>query len=258
MCLILFAWDVHPEYELILAANRDEFYDRPTAPADWWHDAPDILAGRDLKAGGTWMGVTKTGRFAAITNFRDPTSTQVSAPSRGALVTDFLTGAHSPQHYLESIRSSGHRYNGFNLLVGDGSGLLCFSNRQGDVRKLGPGIYGLSNRFLDTPWPKVERGKDKLARLVSEGPVKESALFDLLYDTWQPPDHLLPETGVGLTWERLLSPLFIRGDTYGTRSSSLLLQQRKGETLFVEKSVNGRQPEDEVASVRRFRIHPPV
>ena len=158
MCLILFAYRSLPDYRLVLAANRDEFYDRPTRHVAFWDDAPEILAGRDLKAGGTWMGITKKGRFAAITNYRDSGMTIENAPSRGDLVKDFLIGKSRPHDYLESLQNKGQDYNGFNLIIGDGNELFYYSNRDGNIHNIEPGVHGLSNHLLNTPWPKVAQG----------------------------------------------------------------------------------------------------
>src|SRR5258706_6908216 len=156
MCLILFAWQAHPDYPLVVAANRDEWRDRPTAPAAWWDDAPDILAGRDLEAGGTWLGVTRAGRFAAITNFRDPSDRKSTAPSRGQLVADFLRGDDAPRDYLAALAAKAARYNGFNLLLADDKSMCYFGSREGEIIDVAPGIHGLSNHLLDEPWPKVK------------------------------------------------------------------------------------------------------
>jgi uncharacterized protein with NRDE domain len=239
MCLILFAWKMHENFPLVLAANRDEFYERPSAPAAFWEEAPDLLAGRDLREGGTWLGITRKGRLAALTNYRDPKSLKTGAPSRGRLVSDYLRSREIPEAYLHRIAPDADRFNGFNLLVGDPGDLFCFSNR-GIRERLDPGIYGLSNHLLDTPWPKVERGKSMLKDLLKEqkDPSPE-ALFALLADRTRPPDDLLPDTGVGLAWERVLSPLFIESPVYGTRSSTALLIDRRGGVTFAERVFNG-------------------
>jgi uncharacterized protein with NRDE domain len=239
MCLILFAWKMHENFPLVLAANRDEFHERPSAPAAFWEDAPDLLAGRDLREGGTWLGITREGRLAALTNYRDPTSLKIGAPSRGRLVCDYLRGREIPEAYLLRIAPDADLFNGFNLLVGDPERLFCFSNR-GARERLDPGIYGLSNRLLDTPWPKVERGKTALLALLAgkQDPSPET-LFDLLTDRTRPPDDRLPDTGVGLAWERILSPLFIESPVYGTRSSTVLLIDRRGDVTFAERVFDG-------------------
>lgn len=239
MCLILFAWRAHAEFPLILAANRDEFYERPSAPAAFWDDAPGLLAGKDLKEGGTWLGITRTGRLAALTNYRDPATLRKDAPSRGHLVSEYLRGRETPEDYLGRLEACAGRYNGFSLLVGDAAGLYFFSNRGGRL-PVAPGIHGLSNRLLDTPWPKVERGEKALAALLAgDGRPSPEALLDILADRVRPQDELLPETGVGLEWERILSPLFIESPVYGTRSSTVLMLDRRGEATFVERVFNG-------------------
>lgn len=239
MCLILLAWKSDPLFPLVFAANRDEFYERPSAPAGFWSEAPDLLAGRDLRGGGTWLGITRSGRLAALTNYRDPASMKTEAPSRGMLVSDYLRSREPPGAYLGRIADGAGRYNGFNLLVGDPEELLCFSNR-GDLQRLQPGIYGLSNHLLDTPWPKVAWGKRALKTvLAGDRGMLPEALFALLADRRRPPDDRLPDTGVGLARERLLSPLFIESELYGTRSSTVLLIDRNGETTFVERVFDG-------------------
>lgn len=237
MCLIVFAYRRQPGYRLILAANRDEFYDRPTRGVSFWQDRPDILAGLDLKGGGTWLGITRSGRIAAITNYRHMPSVRPGAPSRGMLVKDFLSGDTPPTDYLDRVQSVGSRYNGFNLLVGDADSLYYFSNKGGAIRRLAPGLYGLSNHLLDTPWPKVERVKTKFESLLkrSADPASED-LFDMLQDAARPPDKALPDTGIGLEWERVLSPMFITSQTYGTRSTAVVLWRENGEITFSEMS----------------------
>jgi len=242
MCLILFAWRAHEAFPFILAANRDEFYERPTAPADFWEEAPDLLAGRDLKAGGTWFGVTRQGKVAAITNYRDPASLKAGAPSRGEVVSGFLRGREGPAAYLDRLVPAAGRYNGFSLLLGDASGLFVYSNR-GESLTVEPGIHGMSNHLIDSPWPKVVRGKAALARLLGEAGVPSpEALLDLLADRTRPPDGELPDTGVGLEWERILSPLFIESPSYGTRSSTVLLVRRTGQATFIERLFQGGVP----------------
>jgi uncharacterized protein with NRDE domain len=247
MCLILFAYKVHPSYNLILAANRDEFYERPSSAADFWEDAPQVLAGRDLQEGGTWMGIDRAGRFAAITNYRDPASLKNNTPSRGGLVSAYLCGNQSAGDYLARISRQGQLYNGYNLIVGDRNELLTYSNR-GERQKLNPGIYGLSNHLLNTPWPKVLRGKKLLAATLNKkGAELEEALFALLADRKIPADDKLPDTGIGLEWERMLSSIFIESPVYGTRSSTILLIGKNGRIKFVEKVYDG-QPQEWVTS----------
>ncbi len=228
---------IHPSYKLILASNRDEYYSRPSSPAEPWGDRPDILAGRDKKADGTWLGITRTGRLGALTNYRDPSSMREGAPSRGDLVDRFLRGDMQPLEYIQGLMPQSENYNGFNLIVGEKERLYWYSNRASGFRMLTPGIYGLSNHLLDTPWPKVVRGKKALERLLSEThEPKPSAFFEILRDRKVPDDNQLPDTGVGIQWERMLSPLFILSPNYGTRASTLLLIDQQDRVLFMEKN----------------------
>jgi uncharacterized protein with NRDE domain len=230
MCLIVFAWQVVPGVPLIAAANRDEFYDRDTTPAAPWPDAPHIYAGRDLKAGGSWMGITRSGdggpsRFAAITNVRQPQEHNPQAPSRGQLVADFLAGAMPARDYVAQIAPQANVYNGFNLVMCDGRELVWYSNKGNDDPRNGqalePGIYGLSNALLDSAWPKVLKTKAQFASLLCLG-APEEAYFEMLSDTTRAPDMRLPETGVPLELERLLSAVKIESPNYGTRSSTVV------------------------------------
>jgi uncharacterized protein with NRDE domain len=237
MCLILFSYRMHPDYRLIVAANRDEFYNRPTAPLNYWPDYPDVLAGRDLKCSGTWLGVTRSGRIAAITNYREPAAHMESAPSRGILIRDFLTGNASPQRYLKAVSKMNHAYNGFNLIAGDPSGLYYYSNRAPRVHQLQPGLYGISNHLIDTAWPKIKRGKELMeGQLSGREPIDIKKIWEILADRYQPADEELPDTGVGLQWERILAPLFIASPDYGTRSSSIVLMKYSGQTTFMERT----------------------
>lgn len=233
MCLILLAWRAHPEFPLVVAANRDEYHRRPTAAAAFWSDVPELLAGRDLEGGGTWLGITRQGRFAALTNFRDPGRHKPTAPSRGRLVTDFLTGDATIDAYLDTLPAN--EYNGFNLLLCDRQRMVAFSNVSGIRHELTPGIYGLSNAFLDTPWPKVGAGKMALEAALHSLP-GETAFWTLLRDDTIHPDSTLPATGISLEWERLLSAAFIRGTDYGTRNSTLLKVGADGTACFTEQS----------------------
>jgi len=254
MCLILLAYDAHPEYRLILAANRDEFFTRPTAPAAFWDDAPELLAGMDLKEGGTWLGITRNGRIAAITNYRDPRAERRDAPSRGGLVSGYLCGSISLDDYLEILRTEGAAYNGFNLIFGDIGRLCFFSNRRESPQSIITGIHGLSNHLLDTPWPKVISGKEALEQLVSEGKtIQPDALFAILANREIAPDNILPDTGVGIELERFLSPIFISTPTYGTRSSTVILIDRKGRVTFIERTFNGHQ-ENPIDVTWQFKI----
>lgn len=235
MCLILFAHRAQPGVTLQLAANRDEFFVRPTQAAAWWSDHPDILAGRDLQAGGTWLGISRSGRFAAITNFRDPASRRDDAPSRGALVGDFLLGTDSPEQYLERITAHAGRYNGFSLLAGQGEDLWFLSNRGNGVMPVQAGVHGLSNHLLDEPWPKVTRGTARLVRQTPQ-PFAAEDYFSLLADEEQAPDSDLPSTGIDVDRERRSSAIRIRDSVYGTRCSTVLRINEDGMVEFHERS----------------------
>lgn len=225
MCIIFIAFEVRKDYPLILAANRDEFYDRPTATAGWWEDAPGIFAGQDLVGGGTWLGVTKSGRFAAVTNYRDPAG-NIGIFSRGDLVANFLKGERPAREYIEHVKTCAEEFSGFNLLVGEMNErcqeLFYFSNREGQIIKLGAGIYGLSNQLLDSPWPKVAVGKKGFERLIRKSEFDKEEFFSLLAQPGLAPDETLPDTGVGLDIERVLSAIFIKTPGYGTRCSTVL------------------------------------
>ena len=236
MCLILVAWRAHEGYPLVVAANRDEHHARPSAQAGFWQDAPQVLAGRDLEGQGTWMGMTRDGRFAAVTNFRETAGTPArEARSRGTLVSRFLTGRMSAQAYVQAISAELGEYRGFNLLAGDGEALWYCSNRGGEAGALAPGVYGLSNHLLDTDWPKVRIGKRRLAQALSPAP-NADALLRLLADPHPPLDHELPDTGVGLERERMLGPARIVSSLYGTRCSTVLLQRGDGQAEYAEKT----------------------
>jgi uncharacterized protein with NRDE domain len=237
MCLILFSYKIHPNYPLILAANRDEFYKRPTAPLDFWDTNPGVLAGRDLKANGTWLGVTRTGRIAAITNYREGGDPIEKAPSRGDLIRNYLTTDSDPSLYLNEVRKIGHTYNGFNLIAGDANGLFYISNRANRIQKLKPGLYGISNHLLNTSWPKVKNGTVRLQGVLNgKEKLDPEKIFEILSDRSIPADDELPNTGVGLQWERILSPLFITSSNYGTRSSSIVLMAASGRVTVMERT----------------------
>ncbi len=232
MCLILVAWRAHPDYPLVLAANRDEFQARPAAPAHWWRE-PRMLAGRDLTAAGAWLGLAEDGRFAALTNYRDPTRQQRQAPTRGALVPQTLAEALPAQERLRSLRVAGRAYNGFNLLFSDAHTLAVYESVPARGRLLPAGVYGLSNHLLDTPWPKVVSAKTGLAQALTRLPDRDP-LLQLLRDESRADDARLPRTGLSLEWERLLSSAFIRAPGYGTRCSTIVLIDRHGHASFSE------------------------
>ena len=238
MCLIYVAWRRHARHRLVVAANRDELHARPALPVHWWDDTPGVLAGRDLEAGGTWLGVGAAGRFAAITNYPDPVPERIpGAPSRGALVSEFVAGDEPAEAYLGRVMDEGHRYNGFSLLAVDGDTLAFASNRSRGVVRLDPGVYGLSNHLLDTPWPKVTGGKAELERLLARPEVRVSDLLALLAPG-DPRHHEAPaadtESDPGpMRWR---SSRFIIGPDYGTRASAAILLDAGGAGVFVERS----------------------
>ncbi len=234
MCLIALAWQSHADFPLVVMANRDEFHRRPALPARFWPEAPQMLAGRDLSAGGTWLGLTRQGRFAALTNYRDP----AAAPgerSRGLLVSRFLQGRASAWEYAQQVAAEGGQYGGFNLLLATPQELVVLGNRGMAPRRLSAGIYGLSNHLLDTPWPKVEKARVGLRQALQAPVLVPEALLQLRADDAQAADTALPDTGVGLAMERLLSPLFIRSPQYGTRASSAVLLGHE-RACFVEQT----------------------
>jgi uncharacterized protein with NRDE domain len=235
VCLILFAWKLSAEFPLVVAANRDEFHARPTAGAGFWDDRPAILAGRDLEGGGTWLGMTRSGRFAAVTNYRDPAPGPASAASRGLLASGFLAGAEAPGAFAARVATEGGAYRGFNFLAGDREALWWVSNRGAGARALAPGIYGLSNHLLDTPWPKVTQGKRRLQGALELVPALEP-LLEILADTKAASDAELPDTGVGTERERLLSAARIVSPVYGTRCSSALVVGADGRVCFAERA----------------------
>lgn len=236
MCLILIALKSHPVYKLIIAGNRDEFFERPTAQATFWEDAPDLLAGKDLRAGGTWFGITKQGRIAAITDYRDPALLKSNAPSRGELVRNFLLSRERPPAFIDGIAQKAHEYNGFNLIVAEEDEFYWYSNLVEEPRRLEPGLYGLCNHLLDTPWPKVVRGRNALQSILTEKkhPSPED-FFSILSDRTIAATENLPETGVEIEWERMLSSIFVSSQDYGTRSSTLLLVDLYDRVTFMEK-----------------------
>ena len=250
MCLIAFAWLTREDRPLVLASNRDEFFNRPTALADWWQPQPGgsaILGGRDLQAGGTWMGVTRTGRFAALTNFRAPNEKNPLAPSRGPLVSDFLASTVSPKAYLETLAQDAAGYNGFSLLAGDlaSKQLWLYSNRSGYApQALGPGIYGLSNALLDTPWPKLLNVRDRLRKALAENsPDLVPHLLAVMDDPSLAPEWSLPATGIDPYLEKILSAIFILpavrepgGAPYGTRTSTVLSVAAGGHATYYERN----------------------
>ncbi|MFN0314837.1 MAG: NRDE family protein [Burkholderiales bacterium] len=251
MCLILFGYRAHPAYSLVLAGNRDEYHERPSASAQFWPSNPGILGGRDLAAGGSWLAVNRQGKLAAVTNFRDG-QPKTARRSRGHLVSEYMGSNLSGAQQIQSLASAQDEYGGFNLLLLDSQGLHYTSNRTPGPVDVAPGIHGLSNHLLDSPWPKVEAGKQKLqAQLEGSREQLIGGLFDVLADRSQVSDERLPETGVSLDWERKLSAAFIHTPAYGTRASTVIVVDSAGHLDFAERSFDstGRCTEE-----RRFQI----
>jgi uncharacterized protein with NRDE domain len=245
MCLIAFAFDSHPRYRLVLVANRDEFLDRESEPARFWPDAPHLLAGRDLRAGGTWLGITTGGKIAAVTNYRDPRQQVIDPPSRGALVADYLRNERMTAADLQAhLLRSGNSYDGFNLIYGTVSELHYFTNRGGSSGPITPGVHALSNHLLDTRWPKLVEAKNRLEAILQQDHPSMADLFVAMSDPAPFADELLPDTGIGPEFERFLSPILIKGDRYATRSTTVLLVSRNGEVSFCEKihDAKGEEP----------------
>lgn len=236
MCLIILAYQCHPRYPLMVVANRDEFYERPTRNAVFWPEDPRVLAGRDLQSGGTWLGLQRQGRFAAITNHRSAVVVPPGAASRGLLPLEFLQGERSAAEYSAKIAETGSHYAGFNLLLLDETGLYYCSNVNAEARRLPGGIYGLSNATLDTPWPKVEQGRYDLQQTLVRDHVAPDDLADSVASREIAADDQLPDTGVGLEVERWLSAQFIHSEDYGTRATTSLTVSQEGEVRFLERN----------------------
>jgi uncharacterized protein with NRDE domain len=239
VCLLLLAKDEHPDYSLVLAANRDEFYSRPTSPAGWWSEADDVLGGKDVKAGGTWLAIRKDGRLAALTNVRNPAREQPGRKSRGKLVRDWVSSHRSVDEYRAELLRTTPEFNGYNLIFGSVDQLFCFSNTDGVMGEVGVGLHGLSNARLNSPWPKVTTGKDTLGQCLRDNPSDlEEHLLEILDDRTEALDDDLPDTGIGLLRERALSPRFIHLPQvgYGTRSSTLILFGTDGLVSFIERT----------------------
>jgi uncharacterized protein with NRDE domain len=256
MCLLVFAHRACPGYPLLLAANRDEFHARPTAASAFWEEHPDVLAGRDLEQGGTWMGVTRSGRFAAVTNYRDPARTAAAPRSRGELPLDFLTGTQEPHAYLNALAGRATEYAGFNLLVGDDRNLWYFTNSDDlEPQCLPPGIYGLSNARLDTPWPKVTRGKAQLQALVESDTISHDTLAAVVNDRQRAEQRELQALQLVGSMDPVLSAQFIVTESYGTRSTTTLCIAADGNTRWREQSFdsNGELRREQLLE---FQQHP--
>lgn len=235
MCLIFFSVQDHPTYKLIVAGNRDEFYNRRTAAAGFWEDNPDVLGGRDLEGGGTWLGMTRSGKISMLTNYRDPRHIDPLAPSRGHLVADYLLNDVRAEDYMKAVEQRGKEYNGFNLVLGSPDELWYYSNYKNGVDRIAPGFHGLSNHLLNTPWPKVMRGKEKFRPLLAKPVLEPDEIFDMLYDVEPAPDDKLPDTGLSTDRERALSSMFIKAENYGSRCTTVILADYAGNILFAER-----------------------
>lgn len=257
MCLAVIALDAHPRYAVVVAANRDEFHARPARAAHWWQaeGGSPLLAGRDLEHGGTWLGLTRGGRWAFVTNVREPGRHDPHAPSRGSLVPSLLQDRRASLDAVTSVVAGAQAYNGFNVVAGEGIAAAFGSNRGADTVTLRRGVHGVSNARLDTPWPKLVRARAGLAAWVADGGGDIAALWEVLADRTLARDEELPDTGVARERERLLSAPFIVSASYGTRCSTLLALSRDGEAQFIERSFDpAGRPTGEVAF--RFRLEP--
>jgi uncharacterized protein with NRDE domain len=235
MCLIFLSFQNHPTYKMLIASNRDEFYNRKTAAAKHWEDYPRIIGGRDLEAKGTWMAMTTYGKISLLTNYRDPQNINPSAPSRGHLVSDYLERNIDAENYMNEVQVSGKLYNGFNLIAGTVDELYYYSNYSEGIKNIAPGLHGLSNHLLDTPWPKIRRGKEKLKSILTQKTLQPKILFEFLYDNEQAADNALPDTGIGLERERALSSMFIKTPNYGSRCSTVVLVDQKNHVQYAER-----------------------
>lgn len=248
MCLIAFNTNQHEKYKLIMIANRDEFYPRPTASAEFWNDYPYILGGRDLESFGTWMGIAKSGRIAALTNYRDPTLERERKTSRGDIVADYLIRTEPTESYLDELNQSATDYNGYNFISGHPDQLYYYSNQIDQHYALEPGTYGISNHLINTPWPKVTSVKNELDNyLNSDLEINSNNLFRILIDETKADEAHLPATGISKKLEKQLSPIFIKTENYGTRSSTVLLIDYDNNVDFIERTFNNGELKKENA-----------
>ncbi|MFD1451974.1 NRDE family protein [Oceanobacillus sojae] len=253
MCLITFAYHAHPKYKLILLSNRDEFYNRPTLPARFWKDKPDILGGRDLLQLGTWLAVSKQGKFAAVTNYRDPELPEAKTFSRGELPVDFLLQNIDGKMFLDQLSKNRHNYAGYNILFGDKDKLYQYNNVYNQGSEIKAGVYGLSNDTLNTPWPKVERSKSELSDYIqSHTVVQTEDLLHSLKNNTQAEDIFLPQTGIRKDLEKALSSIFIETPGYGTRASTILLIDHHKHVTFIEKTYD----KEDIFQQYEFLIQP--
>jgi uncharacterized protein with NRDE domain len=249
MCLIFLSYNHNPDYPFIVAANRDEFYNRPAQPLGLWPEYPNILAGKDLTGGGTWLGVTKSGYFAMLTNYRDMASIKAQAPTRGKLVLDYLAGELDAANYLQALHASAALYNGYNILLGTLDDPWYYSNQSNEIARLGSGNYGLSNALLDTKWPKVENGKENFRQIIEQEALDIDALFAFMNNKTLAPDDQLPDTGIGYEKEKGLSSMFIELPGYGTRNTTLLIKDKHGKVQLIERTYSHK---DKSTSEQKF------
>lgn len=252
MCILFIAVNQHPEYPLIIAANRDEFHQRPTLASHFWPEHTQLLAGKDKTAGGTWMGINTNGRISALTNIRAPGKERESAVSRGELAINYLTQEVTQSDYLKILEASHLDYNGYNLLFGELTKLKVYNSFENSAYDLEDGVYGLSNASLNSPWPKLDAGRSALADYcMNASSLRHEHLFELLKNTKPADDKLLPQTGISIEWERKLSSIFIKSPEYGTRSSTVLLVDRNNHVCWEERTFN---PEAELVGTQHFEF----
>ena len=249
MCTTLFSYNFNPNYPIIIASNRDEFYERPTSDVSFWNKHPNIIGGIDKKYLGTWLGMSKEGKIGILTNFRDPKNHQKNLKSRGLLLKNFLTEDVSIDDFIQMLKKNKDEYNGYNILFGDISKMVYYSNKENKIKVLDSGIFGLSNAFLDTPWPKVIIGKKLLANEVKNVKPNSDQIMNILKNNTIAIDDDLPDTGIGIEYERMLSPIFIRSPQYGTRSSIVIMIDKELNVTFIEDIYN---PEDDTFLKNKF------
>ena len=256
MCLIVFAYRHHPQYQVILAGNRDEFYGREAQQAHFWDTEPVMLAGKDLRAGGTWLGISQRGEFGAITNYRDLKNPREGERSRGEIIPDYLTGNESPDQKMTRLKNQIHHYAGFNFLAGNADQIFYLNNISGDVQSVSRGIHGISNAFLDTPWPKVKAAKSAFEDAIIPAVIDHEAVFKLLQNSDPFPQEKLPDTGLSQEMEKAVSPIFIKTEDYGTRCSTLLTINYDGQIQFTEKTYHFNGDSSETVKDFSFNTAP--
>ena len=254
MCLIVFSLRSHEKYPLILAGNRDEFYERPARPAKFWENNPNLLAGIDIKGGGTWMGVTTCGKLGALTNYRDLTNIKENAPTRGSIVTDYLTGTKPAPVFLETLNENAQKFNGFNVLAGTPDSFFHYSNETRKITEIESGIHGISNAVLNTPWPKVEKAKEDLRNILRNDHIDTEELFSLLKSKKTYPLEILPNTGLPDEKEKAVSAAYIKTEDYGTRCSTIILMDQNGEVTFIERTYDPKTENITTEKYYNFQI----